>query len=312
MSKTKARNTNVYSDIELNRNVSKPLQVAALKDGETAVYKLIMADFKDTSRKDDNDNAVNCRPGRSLFHTTKIYDPVLKKTIAIRNITSYKTVPTEAGGEKQVPVLERLMFSKGGVKTITEDQRDTYAWMERHPGNRDNPFRGKGSKKAFFYRVNPVKQAVKALENNFILTDALTHVSKANLVELKAIYESMSPTAKQTVNASREETLRLGVFEYAKVNPILAMKASDNKEVRLKIQIMEAEHFNIITFDEGDGEIEGNREWMFVDEEMTSICEVDVAVHKIDGLIEFFKNESGYKVYKLMVEKLDKVLNPAR
>lgn len=298
-----------FPDIELNRLVSEPLKVAELKEGESAIYKLIVADYKDLSRRDQKDNPLLSNPGRRMNHSSKIWDPIKRKRVTIRNIVGYETINTE-NGERDKVILERIFF-KGGVKSVTPDQLETYAFLERTNGNRDNPFRDR-SKKAVYYRVNPVRMAIRDMENDLLLLDALNYVSKADFITLKAMFKSMDKTAKSEIDASTFETLKRGIFKYAQKNPILAMKASENNEAKLKIQIMEAEHFNVIKFDEGDDAIGAKRTWFFIDEKMSTICEVELAVHKIDGLIEHFKTDEGKVSYRLITDRLKTVLNPSR
>lgn len=304
-----------FPNIETNRKLSEPLKVAELKDGETAVYRLCLADIKDISRTDQKGNALLSSPGRKMYHSIKVWDPVQKKYVTIRNIKSYKTVSTE-NGEKEVPELDRLTFPKGGTLTVTPDEIDKLAFLERHNGNRDNPFRAK-DKTAIFYRVNPKRMAIRDMENKLVLLDTLNYVSKADSTKLKVIFENLDKTARSSINASSFETLKRDIFEYALKNPILAMKAADSKDstangVKLKIQIMEAEHFNVIKFDEGDDALGAERTWFFIDEKMTHICDVELEVHKIDGLIEHFKSDAGKPTYKLMTERLRQVLTPKK
>lgn len=304
-----------FADIEINRlfKNSPALLVPALKEDEVAVYKLIAADIKDLSRRDDNNNPIPGKPGRKLHHTVKVNDPVTRKQYNIRNITGYTIETLPGGQERDKPKLERFLFRPGGATMVKADQQETYAWLERHNGNRDNPFRDK-TRPAVFYRVNPKRTAIKELENDYILVDALNYVRDASLTQLKTMYSKLAKTIKLDINADSAETLKRGLFEYTKNNPILAMKAGDDRQTRLKIQIMEAEYFNIIMFDEGDDEVKGaKRQWRFVDKKMTPICEVELATPKIDGLIEYFEaTEEAKGVYLGIVNTLNNVLNPKK
>lgn len=230
----------------------------------------------------------------------------------IRNITGYTNVELENGQDQRKPTFARFIFGKGGLATVGADQYETYAWLERHNGNRDNPFREKG-KPAIFYRVNAIKRANLELENDYILVDALNYVREADLIKIKAMYEGLkqlSPASIRDIDASNPATLKKGIFDYAKQNPILAMKASENKEVKFKIAIMEAEHFNVIMFDEGNEDAKQGRQWRFVDRDMTKICDVELAEHKIDGLAKHFRTKEGYKDYTRMANELKRILSP--
>lgn len=299
-----------FPDIELNRLVSEPLKVRPLMDDETATYKLVIADYIDLSRKDSNDRPLPVNPSRSLHHTCKIIDPLSKQKVLIRNITGYQLVTLPDGQEQRKPVVERFKFGKGGIVTVTSDQFETYAWLERHNGNRDNPFRDR-TKPAVFYRINAIKKANLALENDYILVDALNWIRNADLVKMKSMYASLKEYAPGTIrdiDPSSPATLKKGLFDYTKQNPVIAMKASDDKEVKFKIAVMEAEHFNIVIFEEGN-EIDIPRQWRFMDSKMTKICDVDVGEHKIDGLIKHFKSKNGQADYVRMANELKRILS---
>jgi hypothetical protein len=301
-----------YPKIELNKLVSEPLRVMPLRDDEKAIYKLVIADFVDTSRTDMQGKPLQVNPSRLMHHTCKITDPISKQKVLIRNITGYTNVVLPNGEDQRKPVVAKFKFEKGGIQTVDSNQFETYAWMERHNGNRDNPFRDK-SKPAVFYRVNSVKKANLELENDYILVDALNYIRNSDLLQLKSMYaglKEISPASIRDIDATNPATLKKGLFDYTKQNPILAMKASESSEVKFKIAIMEAEHFNVIMFDEGNEDADQNRQWRFVDSNMAKICDIDVAEHKIDGLGKHFKTKEGYQHYLRMANELKRILSP--
>lgn len=314
--------------IQLNDQFSPQLKVNPLLEGQVAVYKLCDADLVDRARVDEGTGKPrNNQPRRNMKGEITILDPVTKKKIKLRNIVEYKQV--ERGGMLvDDPVVKRVQFDHNSILTIGADDQGTYVFMERHPYNRDNPWRDKTREKPTFYRVNAKKKAIQEMEHNYILADALMHVSQADKVELTLIWKNLDPTSRKDINPEGTfEQFKRDTFELTKRKPEIVMKASSNKRMKAKLQIMDAEYYNIINFLDVDEENPGmNRRWIFVETE-EDICEVAITDNKFDGLLNFMfslgvedqkmKEEEREKIrkigitaYQKMTDKLKKIFNP--
>ncbi len=297
-------------DYSINNILSPELRVKELAEDQNAIYKLCDSDTTDPSRVDENTGKPKqCQPRWAGRKKETIYDPFQKKSVVIMNITGIKHEEIPGQGLREIPIAERPIFPHTGMLTLGAEHQGTYAFLERHPRNRDNPFRDKNQVPKF-YRVNAKKQAIKDMENSFILLDALNHVRDADQTELRTIYDSLDANLKRDVNSNSAEALKRDIFKLAQKHPIQVMQASSNKPARMKIQIMDAEHFNIITFLEDEEDDKMPRRWVFTGTR-EDICQLDITKHKIDGLLEYFlSDDEAIKKYQMIVKSLKKVLQP--
>jgi len=314
--------------LQINDQISENLKVKELGENQVAIYKLCDADLVDRARVDEGTGKPrNNQPRLNMKGEIMIVDPFTKKRVKLRNIVGYKTV--ERNGQLiDEPEVKRVQFDHNSTISIGPDDQGTYLFMERHPHNRDNPYRDKSRPKAKFYRVNAKKKAIQEMEYNYILADALTHVSQADKVELALIWKNLDPTSRKDINPEGTfEQFKRDTFELAKKKPDVVMKASSNKMMKAKLQIMDAEYYNIIQFLESDEENPGiNRRWVFVDKD-EDICDVPIDVNRFDGLLNYMfsvgieekkmKPEErdeirkiGHTAYQQMAEKLRKIFQP--
>lgn len=314
--------------IQINEQFSEHLKVKPLLEGQLAVYKLCDADLVDRARVDEGTGKPrNNQPRLNMKGEVMMIDPFTKKRIKLKNIIGYNTI--ERGGQLvEDPIVKRVQFDHNSVLSIGPDDQGTYLFMERYPTNRDNPYRDK-SKKPKFYRLNEKKKAIQDMEHNYILADALMHVSQADKVELALIWKNLDPTSKKDINPEGTyEQFKRDTFELAKKKPDVVMKASSNKVMKAKLQIMDAAYYNIIQFLDADEENTGIRRWIFVDPE-EDICEVAVTDNKFDGLLNYMfslnieekkmkaeerdeQRKIGITAYQKMAEKLKKIFNPEK
>lgn len=297
--------------INYNGIVSEAMRVKPLKEGQSALYKLCDCDTVDRSRVDEETGQPKqAQPRYSLYGAgINIFDRFTGKRHILQNVTGikYETMPDRT--QREVPEITRVHFERNGTKSVNYTQEGTYIFMERHPRNRDNPFRDK-TKKPIFYRVSNNKVVNADNERFMIMADTMDHIKNADLAELKAIYEALDPTAKRSVNANNFDILKRDLYQMAQKDPIAIMRCSSNKEVKMKIQLMDAEFYNIITFLENSEEAGSNRAWIYADGK--KICNIDIATNKVEGLIQFFENkkEEGVAEYRKILAQLKKITAP--
>lgn len=314
--------------LQINEQFHESLKVKPLEEGQTATYKLCDADLVDFARVDEKTGKPrNNQPRRSMKGEVLITDMFLKKKIRLRNIVGEKAVERE-GKIVYEPEIKRVLFDHNSTITIGPDDPGTYVFLERHPGNRDNPFRETLSgKNPIFYRINAKKKAVQDMEHNYILADALRHVADADKTELLSIYKKLDPTSAKKINPEGTyEQLKRDTFDLAKEKPAIVMKASSNREAKAKLQIMDAAYFNIIIFMDNEEDHTLPRRWMFVEGE-EDICEIPIEENKFDGLMKFMfslsiegekmdekerekRRKIGMNAYQKMTERLKKIFNP--
>jgi len=310
---------NSVNAIEINEIVNERLRVKPLEENEFATYKLCEVDNVDYSRIDEKTGKPKQNsPRRALKKQETITDPFDKKQKIIQNIVGTKFDTDEKGNQRAVAEVERVNFPRTGALTLNFNHQGTYAFLERHPRNRDNPFRDK-SKIPVFYRVNNKKRAVEEIEKHYLLSDAMEWVKKADINELKSIYENLDPTSKEKIGTSELEIMRRDMFRLAQSSPMILLKASNNKMSKWRIQIMDAEYFQIISFfDIDEMGVNNKRQWVFTGKKDEVICELEISQNRYDGLIEYFdkkdakgkRDEKSVNSYKRLTEELKKILQP--
>lgn len=296
----------------VNDVVSERLKVAPLKEGEIAKYRLKMADKEDITRTEESSGKkLKHQQVYSFVGQKRIWDPYAKKRILIRNITSFKTEKMPDGSLKEIPQVGRVLFPRTGEVILTSRDNDLYAYLERLDENESNEYRDPKGTAARFYRVDVKKQTMKEMEKDYIKLDAMVWVRDANETELKTIYKGLDDGSKTRINADSFEQLKRGIYLLSQENPILVLKASTNKVAKVKVQCMDAERFRIIAFDEGkEG---GERRWVFIGENPTTITAIEPGVHKVDGLVKFFtEDKAGRDWYTKIVEALKMALDYKR
>jgi hypothetical protein len=299
--------------LDFNKIVSEPMKVKPLKHGQVAIYKLCDADTVDRSRVDEvTGQPRSAQPRYSLYGKgVNILDPVKGKRYLLVNYDGVKFETNPDGSQKQVPNCKRVHFERNGTFSVDATHEGTYIFMERHPRNRDNPYRDR-TKKPIFYRVNNAKVVSGENEKFIIMADTMNHIMKADLTELQTIYQNLDPTSKREVNPNNFDVLKRDLFKMVQKDPILVMRCSSNKDVKMKIQMMDAEYFGIITFLEGAENAKSERTWVYTDG--TSICHVPIDTNKIEGLISWFeeKEEKGVKEYQKIIKQLKTISNPQK
>lgn len=303
----------VAVELHINKILSPRMHVTPLKDGEFAKYRLVMADRDDVTRTEESTGKkMKHQQVYSFIGHKRVYDPFSKKKVLIQNIVNFKHEKLPSGEIKEIPIEGRLLFPNSGEIIVTHRDQDQYAFMERMDENGSNEFRNPNNTKPVFYRVDVKKQAMKELEVDYIKVDALLWVRDANETEINTIYRGLDAELKKKINADAGfEQMKRGIFLIAQEFPIVVLKASTNKEAKLKVQIMDAERFKIMFFSEGGAN--EPRQWLYLEGKPQTICEIKPGEHKIDGLIKFFLGSpEGRNWYVKMTEGLKTVFESHR
>lgn len=293
-------------ELHVNKVLHKSLHVKPLGEGEIAKYRLKKTDQTDVTRTEESSGQkLKHQQVYSFVGRKRIYDPFNKKRVMIENVSSFKHIKLPDGQTKEEAIVARLLFDRTGEIVLTERDNEKYAFMERMDENESNEFRDP-KVTAKFYRVDPKKQAMKELENDYVKVDALVWVRDAKETELRTIYNALDKETRKDINADDLEQLKKGIFKLAEKSPILVLKASTNKVAKVKVQCMDAERYRVITFDEGDAG--AGRRWVSIAGKPETICVVEPGVHKIDGLVSFFlKDQEGKDWYTKIIGSLKAV-----
>lgn len=284
-----------------NTIMSSQMRVKPLGLGETAVYKLVDADREDlTSIIEGTNKHPTCNPGYHLNGEKRIFDPFAGKNIVIRNIIGEKALKDEKTGEiKYIPDVAMVHFRRGTV-IVTADMPETYVFMERCNENQSNPYRKKGSPD-IFYRVDREAKAQTSLVEDEMLADAMLWIKSADHDELRSICANLPDKDKVSLNQSVPQ-IKADLFKKAQKNPYTILTASNDKESKIKIQVMDAERYEVILF--GEGDVETLRAWYWNEPKTGKIIDVEVGQNKIEALLDHFMTTEGKGDYTKMATKL--------
>lgn len=187
------------------------------------------------------------RPVNPVFildGTTTIYDkfePEASKRVKIlRNVTSVR--PTIKNGESVLEeIVESVMFVEGAL-IVQPTQYNTYAFLERHDGNRANPYRDK-SKRIIFEPVEDDKEASEYLYLSNLELEARTKAMTMNINDCRAAAEKLGV---QGYASKGSDDLRLDLDIKAKENPRAFIMATNDVGAKVKIQIRDLQKIEVI------------------------------------------------------------------
>ena len=128
---------------------------------------------------------------------------------------------------------ESVVFIEGR-KFVRPDQPNLLAFMEAHPGNKDN-----GGK--LFEMVNKEKKAEIEVEQEFLVADAIMLIRNKDLDDLLSVAVALAIDVDRPVNEIKHDLL-----VFAKKNPKRFIESFDNPVVEMKTKIKMAEKYQII------------------------------------------------------------------
>lgn len=295
--------TQIFDDV---KPLSKKLQVAPLKDGEVAVFRLTKAFLKDPSREEPT-----CPEVVQLSGVEQINDPGEEganrsKKIAT-TIKEYKAI----GKSGQVkPVYEPLIFIKGELR-ISAAEQAKYAFAMRSKKNTSNRFRklmGASAKDELntFYLLGS-KETVSVMKLADMQYYAEKLIREGTLAELKEIAVTLNANPDQRFKVRSyidgatvdSERLKWDLIQLAKAFPRQVVAACPNDEAKLKVQIYDALVYGVLTF-------EKESYFLLGDNDMIEIHTPESDMDKVDSLIKFFMSDKAK--YTLFARALKKAL----
>jgi hypothetical protein len=290
-----------------NKVLSKSMHVRPLAKDEVVIYQLIESTKLSPNAVDDEtgEKKMNSPKWKSA-RQTMVRDFETGESVVIGCVVGQKPVTIKEGPNRgqifNEDVLSVLKFDNGGFLKLSASDFGMYQYAERHSANESNPFRD-ASKQAKYFRLDPKRKAVGDSQNLTMKGDALAWIGTCDHIEIKAINESLPDGYKLNME-SDYEVIKAQLLKLTDNDPIMVMKASNNKRAIVKITVMECEKFQIILWEEN------KREWFYNDDKMETLAKIEIGKNRYDGMVEFFKsNEKGPQAYKRLETKLRKFLN---
>jgi hypothetical protein len=291
------------------KSLSQKLQVAPLKEGEVATFRLYRAGKK----REDRDDPT-CPEVAQYSGVESITDPFEKtndtkaKKMGSRII---KYQPMGKNGQVR-PVYEPVQFIKGELK-IGYDNPGLYQFVMRSLRNGSNRFRKQmGAKGEPLWYLVGADQTQNQLAIEDLKFYAETAIRKCDQAGLKAIalklnsspdprlhIASYKPMVKEDIQA-----IKLDLFRKAKEYPKQVIYASDDPSARKRVEVYDAITMAVLYMNDKGGynlvSFEDNR-----DDEIFS---PDPGKDSLNSLIEFFDSEKGLPAYAKFAVVLKKAL----
>lgn len=295
--------TQIFDDV---KPLSKKLQVAPLKDGEVAVFRLTKAFLKEPSREEPS-----CPEVVQLSGVEQINDPgeegVARSKKIATTVKEYKAI----GKNGQVkPIYEPLVFIKGEMRVSAAEQAK-YAFAMRSKKNTGNRYRklmGASAKDEVntFYLLGS-KETVSVIKLADMQYYAEKMIREATLSTLKEIAITLNANPDQRFKVRSyidgaqvdSEKLKWDLIQLAKAYPRQVVGACPNDEAKLKVQIYDALVYGVLTF-------EKDSYFLLGDNDMIEIHTPESDMDKVDSLIKFFMSDKAK--YALFAKALKKAL----
>jgi hypothetical protein len=225
-------------------SLSKKLKPKELK--KLKIYRL--CNMVDIDRGAMNlDTGQYERPVNPVFildGTTTIYDKheeeISQRTKILRNVTSVR--PTMKDGASVLEeIVEPVTFIEGSL-IIQPSQYNTYAFLERHDGNKANPYRDK-SKRVIFEPIEDEKEAADILQQTGMELNARAKALSMPMDECRAVAQTLGIVNYAGKNS---EDLRIDLDLKAKQNPRAFIMATRDVEAKVKIQVKDLQVLGVI------------------------------------------------------------------
>lgn len=275
----------------INDIVSKEMQVPALKPGEVKLFRRLLKGQIDPSTKEPYILSDYWMMGKAM-----VYDPFSKppRSVLLLNEVGQRPIVMPDGVTRYEPIVEMIKWDESGEILCTEANHEKYCFLMRSNLNKSNPLRN-NKKKPLFAVVDKLAEVKEELADFDLTVEAHQHVKSADMTELQVIAKKLN--IKVAPDLLRTDILNRVHQGQAKN----ILKASSNTDLKKRIQVADAEKYDLIVFNDTTGE------WFFTDEREKAICEVKLDTDRVEGLLEFFAAEGGAGYYATLAKKVKKL-----
>lgn len=282
-----------------NDVLHKDYHVEPLKQGETATFVLVNLPSISNRRSVQENRLIPTKPGPRAFPGEAVFNDLKQgKKIRIGNVVSESWNEQK---ERMDPVTASVWFDKGRL-TVDHNQNETYTYLMRYPKNASNPFRDQRLEAAFKL-LDPRQEVAKDMAAIDMEDQAIDFVRSADYKDLLACVEQLPTPLSKAINKDRPiEEIRYNLRSMIKGgNAIEIIRASNDEESKVQVQVLEAEKFRFIQ------RIEARREWVYTEDKKV-IIQVPVDQDIVKYLVKYLREtKPGKEVYQNIVEFLRKM-----
>lgn len=287
----------------VNEVLSEKMHVKPLKEDEVVQFKLCSVGKMEKGREEPAKSIVYM-----LAEKCNVYDPFAKRPVTIGNVTSLEEV-RESGGRPRVEngnkvmgyKLEKVEFFKG-FKTVNFEQQNTYAYMMRHKGCKDNPFRPR-TVRAVFELMSMKKDVEDAIQSDDLQFKAIKLIRESNWDDIRATRAKLNSMADQRFRIGTEDLqgMKIQMVTLAKNYPKQVILASNDLQCKQAVHIYDALAFGILVYDEG--------QWYKKSQKgMNSILTVPADKDKVEALVDHFQTKEGNGMHVQIKADLKEIL----
>lgn len=279
------------------------MQVKPLKEGEAVQFKLCSVGKMEKGREEPAKSIVYM-----LADRCNVYDHFTKRMVTIGNVTSLEEV-REAGGRPKIEggnkvmgyKLEKVEFFKG-FKTVNYEQNNTYAYLMRHKGCKDNPFKPKNAKNVFEL-MSMKKDVEDAMQADDLQFKAIKLIRESNWDDIRATRAKLNSMADQRFRIGTEDLqgMKVQMATLAKNYPKQVILAANDLQCKQAVHIYDALAFGILVYDEG--------QWFKKSQKgMHPILTVPADKDKVEALVDHFQTKEGNGMHVQIKADLKEIL----
>jgi hypothetical protein len=293
--------------MEILNNVkplSPKLQVAPLKDGEVAVFRLKRAFLKDGLHEDPTCPEVAQYSGVENVNDIGEKGPARSKTIGTV-IIDHKQVQNQLK-----PIYEPIKFIRG-YKRVGSADHGMYEMLMRSKKSGANRYRKlMGAKGEPEWELVGADQVVSQLAIEQLRFEAEKLVRGANITELQTIAVKLNSSPDQRLHISsfkpgvkvEPQALKLELIQKAKTYYKQVVYASDDAAAKKQVEVYDGIMYGILYNEPSKGY------QLTVEDDVINLVTPEPGKDPIESLIEYFESEKGAKNYLLFVTALKKAL----
>jgi len=197
--------------------------------------------------------------------------------------------------------LEPVQFYKGFV-TINYEHQNTYQYIMRHKGCKDNPFRPR-TVKAQFELVSTKKDLEDAMQADELQFRAIKLVREANWDDIRATRNKLNQMVDARFHIGTEDLqgMKVQMATLAKNFPKQVILAANDLSCKQMVHVYDALAFGILLYGEGIWYKKGK-------EKVLPILTVPADKDKVAALVESFQTPEGSGVHADLVAELKKII----
>lgn len=242
-----------------NEFLSDKLKVEPLKKGQTATYRLISAGKKNPYIRDETTN-VEKRSFPANFVLSKEIEIIDSGadygSVLLQSVVGWQPIRENNNkNDRFNPIFEAINMNEQGSVTLDHSRQEQYIFMERHPLNRDNPYRDY-NRAPLFYKEDIERDKRIRFEHNELIADLMAYVGLCSASELEQIRMALIESGQTAFFGlpTQPDFIRNSLYGMIPLNDHaeIIMKHAPSGRLKIQKKIMDLAKIEKIRFKEAD------------------------------------------------------------